>query len=144
MLVRLLPQQIEARWDWMRPLLMRSLVPTVIPESKDMVRVLRELFLNNLVAWVYVDEDNGNEVALVLTSVWQDQHTLYRNLVIYSLNVLGVARPGMIEDMFTTLRVYAKSQGCGMIVAYTSHERLLNIATRAGADTSVHLIKLEV
>lgn len=143
LLLRILPEQVSAKWDKFAPLIAKSLPPTVTNRRQRMANVLRSILMDDLVVWVYLDEQK-RERYVMTTLVRTDEVTLGKDLLVYSFTSLGQITPKQAMDGVEVLRKFAKGNDCKSIIAYSADERVVKLLESEGASANFKLIQMEV
>lgn len=128
MLIRLLPEQVSARWDTLAPLLAKGLNPEIGYSRQGMVNILRAVLMEDLVVWIYSEDDKF--IFAVMTQVRSNSITLDRSLLVWSLASIRTVTPSMLRDGFEKLSEYARGQGCRAITGYVAEPALLEMYRR--------------
>lgn len=144
MLVRLIPDQVERRWERFAPAIAKSLPPTVSNTKRGMVNILEAILLEKLVVWIITDEDQEQIFGIVTTHLRYEEISKTRSLLIYSYTSFSGMHYTYFNDALETLEKYAISESCYSIIAYTKNEQIANFFENKGADTDNTLIEMEV
>lgn len=144
-LLKILPENISEQWDFYAPLLAKGLPPTAGDSYKNMVNVLEATLLEKLICWGYYSDEN-ELMFLVTTTIYFDEISKNRKLLIYSFTGLCKITNIMFSDALNKLKKYAKSEECSHIIAYTRNEKIVNYLSNGsiGADVGYRLIEMEV
>lgn len=143
MLVRLLPEQVSARWGFFAPLIAQSLPPTVAYSVTGMSNILRAILMDELIGWGLYDKDD-NLIFVVFGVDVRDNITLQKNFLVYAFTAIQHVTKSQFVYALENLREYARSQGCVSIMAYTENEKITNFLSQIGADISYQFINIEV
>lgn len=144
MLIRLIPDQVEERWERFAPAIARALPPTVSGTKRAMVNILEAILLEKLVVWIITDEDQERIFGIVTTKLDYEEVSKTRNLLIYTFTSFGETHYTQMKDAIKTLKKYAVSENCTYIEAYTANERLMNFLEETGFYNNYNLMELEV
>ena len=125
MLVRLLPEQVEANWEILAPLISVGVNPEVGKTRQGMVNILRSVLMEKLVCWAYVQD--GKFMFLLTTHIKVDAVTLDRQLLIFSFASVRDINNRIIKHAFLKLSQYAKANECRAITGYVADDRLINL-----------------
>lgn len=143
LLLRMLPEQVSQYWDRIAPLIEKSMPPTVTHRRLRMSNVLRAILMDELVVWVYIDE-NRNDRYVATTTIWEDPITLGKDLMIYTFTSIGQARPQDVENGLEKLKIYARGEDCGMILAYTANPQVSRFFESLGGSTDYDLLQMRL
>ena len=142
MLVKLLADQISIYW----PHIKTALIETT-PELTDrgLTVILENLLCDSMQCWFELvgEGDDTRLLAVVVTSVFQDnffQSNILRICCLYGFDNISQEQ---WQEGFTALRLYAQSKNCTRIEAFTLREGLSVIAKKFGGTVDFH-ISLEV
>lgn len=141
-LTRLMPDQISRYWSDIKATLRYNLLPIANAEPEQMNRLLEQLISGEMQAWVIIQD--GDCVAMVITTLATEPGAETRNLLIYSAYGYTFVKPESWKSALETLRKFAEALECKEIIAYTKVERVITISKELGADVDYRLIKLEV
>ena len=146
MLVRLLRNQIEEKWNVIKVAIANSLPPTVnndeISTQKCINNIRLALMNGSMQAWVLAE---GRKVlAIGTTAITIDKISGEKSLIIYTL--FGCTKLDIKdwEGAFESLKAFAKSVGCSTVCAFSDVDRVKEIADGLNANTSNIFIKWEV
>lgn len=144
MLIRLIPDKVEEKWEYFAPAIVRALPPTVGGTKRTMVNILEAILLENLVVWIITGENQEKVLGIVTTKLDYEEVSKTRNLVIYTFTSFGETHYTLMKDALETLKKYAISENCTHIEAYTANERLENFLEEMGFYNNYNLMELEV
>ena len=146
MLRKLENSQVTTYWSDIRSHLIYTLSPQLEVTDEALNNVLASILKGNSQVWVVLGEgDNADNIyAMIVTTFVFEDVTKTKNLLVYSLSGYRSVPDSLWMDALDMLKLYAKSNGCFKIIAYTQVERVLTIANDLGADTSMTLISWEV
>lgn len=125
MLVRLLPEQVEANWELLAPLISIGVNPEVGKTQQGMVNVLRSILMEHLVCWVYVQD--GKFMFVLVTQIKTEPITLDRQLLIFSFASIRNVSNRMIKHAFLKISQYAKANQCRAMSGFVADERLASL-----------------
>lgn len=144
MLVQMIPEQVSKEWEFYAPLIARSLPPMIATTLMGMASILRAILMEDLIVWNYYD-DEDDLIFVMTTSVSQDNITMHRDLLIYSMSSVQHVRIKHFEDTFKTLKKYAIHFRCINIIAYTENEKIARyLKEHNDANVDFKLIMMEV
>jgi len=137
-LVKLFPDQIAERWDFIKPAIDGSLPMIADDESPDrMNNILESLLLDQTQCWI--SSNKGKVNAVVTTKIAFDDTTKTSSLLLYSVYSFGeTVRKDWIEA-FGTLSKFAESKECSRLIAYTDNEDLIRLSERLGGQSTTFL-----
>lgn len=143
MLLRLTQSQVSENWDIILAAIKKSFPPTQVFDDNTSERLLKSVFDNKLVVWVYIRDKEV--VTIVTTTISEDFCTGQKSLLIFSATSVKELTQSEWANGIAFLRVHARSIGCSNIIAYTKIDSLAKVlAVKVGADTDNILIKMEV
>lgn len=131
LIVKLMPEQISQLWDSIRYGIIKSIAPLTDPTPDNMQDILCQLLKQDMQCWCVYD-DEKNIYGYIVTSISVDINTNFRTLIIYSVFLYKKASVEMWGEGFEAIEKYAKANKCTRIAAYTSNEKILSIAGKAG------------
>ncbi len=138
MLIKLLPDQIAKRWDFIYETVTNAM-PAFAYESPDFKKNLLQSFLiGKMECWAAHEiNDNGEQIihAIITTCIRTDDLNENKTLLFYSLYAFGenFSRDYWSKGLLTLLK-YAKAHNCVAVEAYTQNENLVNLARRLGGE----------
>jgi hypothetical protein len=144
MLLKLLPIQIERYWPLVRQAVDGSLPPgTIAPEREHFL--LQSILQDILQVWAIVGDSTGGKVkALLLTTVYTDDITQTKDLLVYATYSFIPVPDEIWKKVEEDLQEVARSSKCDRIVAYSDEPRVIELMTRFGYDSSYRLIVKEI
>ena len=132
MLIQMLPDQVSELWDVLKPSIMSSMPGHWKKDDVIASNILQAVLADKMQCWVYQNVDDEAKLeGVVLTSVFHDQCSGVKNLVIYGLASMKHAKIVDIETWrsgLATLIKYGKGIGCHNIAAYTVVPRIVEVA----------------
>lgn len=147
-LVRILPEQIPATWEFILPFIEDSLIDSA--DEGNMTMVFNNLISGLLEAWVLVrkgDNKNwtdGETAAVVTLQFTQDSNTGSRSLFLYTLSGLEYLSDEVWADMSVAVAEYARASNCTNVVAVSSNARVIQVFKKAGAEVESRYMTLKV
>lgn len=123
MLIKLLPEQVSKNWDIVAPVIAAGLHPTTAASRIGMSHILRSILMERLICWVY--ETDGQFRACVTTYSRNDDITLERSMLIYSIASIRPLNRDMFRNMWGTLVEHAKADKCVKVVGFVADQRLV-------------------
>ena len=144
MLIQLLPEQISAKWDVIKPAIAASIEGSDGNTSSN--RMLMSLLNGEMQCWVSCRKEEGHLVVegVITTQIVEDRFSGSRALLIYSLFGKGMDRLGTWEDCFHTLSTFARGHRCDKIIAYTNVRSLIGLVERLGGDASRRFVSIPI
>jgi hypothetical protein len=143
MLIKILPDQIAARWESLEPIIKVSLPPNIKGSPEVMKELLQALLEGRLICWILA-EDVNKPFGVMTTAIVNDAVAKTKNLLVYSLTSIKVIPDDVWKQSLSTIRSFAKKYGCVSIIAYTNSKRVIDVVHNLGGDTSTSVIVLEV
>lgn len=141
MLLRYLADQVGESWDFFRPIVC-EMVPEEYRTGLGPANILRAILLDEAILWGFKHEDNID--FFVLTSFMEDKVLNLKGLVIYGIYAVNpLPRKDWLEGL-ETLKKFAKHEGCGSILGYTSIPAVAKIARQLGAGVEFVRIDIEL
>lgn len=142
MLIKLLPKDVSAYWDFLQEGIRKSLPPIVTEQPETMNNILGSLMSGGLTCFVYQD---GEDIpGFVITQVLEDELLQQRNLLIFALYVHDRVSKDVWFDSLDYLKHYIKGINCSAIIGYSTQSGVVSIAKKLGADCSNTFIRFEV
>lgn len=142
MLIRLLPEQVEESWDQFRPAILEALPPYIEATNNAMTNILTAILLGRADVWTYVKEREVH--GIVVTYVRSHDLTMQRQLEIYAVYGTAKLTPEAYQEAINTLKKYARSKACHVMIGYTAHEEWAHFLRRYGAKTEWRLLEWEL
>ena len=136
-LLKLLPEQVMHYWPDIRACIEVAMPPYVVNNSDSMLYIQEQLLVGSIECWVAFDP---GVCGVMTTQVVSDPVSACRNLLIYSLAIIGEHSEDLWQLAAEQMRRYASAKQCANIIAYSNNEHMLHIAEKLGADTSYRLI----
>lgn len=142
MLIRQLPEQVEAEWDLIKPCIMGALPPYVRATHNAMTNILTAILLEDADVWKYAV---GKEIhAILLTYIRRHDLTGQKQLEIYAVYGTEAITPEKYKDIIDTLKKYARAKACEVIIGYTALDKWAHFLRMHGANTEWRLIEWEL
>lgn len=142
-MVRLLPEQASDDWDFLWPIIVKSL-PPIAPKVEGVSKLafLQKVQLEKAVVWGYYKGDVLSGV--VVTVVQKDPIFEYQSLLIYS--VVTIENVGLREwkESIDVLKEYARKNRCPYINGYATGEQYTSLLQKMGAKVEWMLVEIEV
>lgn len=132
MLVRLLTIQIPKFWDLIKYGIQESLGELLT--DKHYNNILTGLLKEDLICFVVMEDDKVK--ANTVVRAYYDDLTEKKSLVIYSAYANKELSNDLYVKIFDDLQKYAKSIHCDSISAFTSMNKIVEMAELVGGDTS--------
>jgi len=144
MLLMLLPPQISAQWDMIKPAIEESLLSAC--ENVDMNELLMSLLNNSSQCWVSSRRSNGGNIieGLIITVVTNDMFGEGKNLLIYSLFGYNMSTREAWRGAGKSLALFARSKGCSRITAYTNVSSLIKLAEGLGGTADQRFVSIPI
>lgn len=145
MLVRMLPSEIDGRWDIIGYAISNCLPVTIRNDEAAKMKAVNNMRLSllagNLQAWLMYE--NEKVMAVGITGLAIDEIAREANLIIYSL--FGYDKISDIQwaAALNTIKKFAKALKCNNVCAFTDVERVKEIAISLNGAMST-FIKWEV
>jgi len=139
-LIEVLPEQISAAWDRIRPKIREALPGFVSVNEEALSNILFALTTERGKFWLYVDEENNVPVGFVITTIQHDRLTNARSMLIYTIYAFMEISDEQWRDGLETLQRDAKARGLDGIVAYSDNEALIRYLEQRGAKADFRLI----
>jgi len=136
-LIKLLPEQVMQYWDDIRACIEAAMPPYVARNVDAIMYIQEQLLLGIVECWVAMDP---GVCGVMTTQIINDPVSRCRNLLIYSVAVIGDHTEELWQLAAQQMRRYATAKGCTHIIAYSNSAHMLHIAEKLGADTSYRLI----
>lgn len=142
-MVRLLPEQASADWDFLWPIIVRSL-PPIAPKAEGVSKLafLQAVQMEKAVVWGYYKGELLSGLAVTL--VQKDPIFGWKGLLIYSVVAIDSISLAGWRSGINTLKEYAREKGCQSINGYSLQEQYVNLFKRVGAKADWLLIEIEV
>jgi len=147
MLVRLLPEQASAIWHIISPIIKDSLAPTSTGSDAVMKDILDALIKNRMQCWLVKEVVRVGDIriySIITTTISRDLITGEKSLLVYSMHGVRPMSKELWLELIVGLRKFARSVGCIKVVAYSSNNRVIEMAKNVGADASTIFLQLEV
>lgn len=94
-------------------------------------------------AWAITPADSDKIFVLGTTALTNEIGTGNRNLLIYTVNSYVPPTREMWAEAVAALKVFARSRGCGRIVAYSNVRSIIDLVSRLGGNNSYHYLVME-
>ena len=144
-LIRLLPDQVMDRWNFIKDCIRRGLPPAVRDDELVLVEIQSKLLVDELICWFAMESLESDIVYGVMTTgIITDPFSNTKNLLIYTIATTNAHPDNIWWDSYIPLRRYALGQGCKAILAYTNDPRVIEIAKNLGGNVDWNLIQLSV
>lgn len=139
MLLKLNPENIFYHWKLISFAIQQSLPPITIESPKRLTKILEALLLDKLQCWALADYPDGdvsnpNIYLIGVTSLNKDEITEVKSLMIYSMYGFKTIPRKMIREAIDTLKIFADSEGCHNISAYTKLDKVTTYSKIFGAS----------
>lgn len=151
MLIKLEPEQINAWWEVLAPMVAEALPPQVENSVRGMTNILTAALLEDCQFWGYYkdyeksDEKTSADMhALVVTSINIQPLVKVPYLEIFALYGNSNIRPQDIAEGMGTLRMYAEKKGCQKIIAYTANPALVRLLESHNWKSNFKVIETSV
>lgn len=144
MLGILLPEQVSYRWDVLKPAIEAALPPIVGDASERMNEVLLSILNGEKQCWLsYHQGDKVVPNGVVVTTILDNEGGA-KDLLIYAAYAFKKLDEEVWTEGFEGLKKFAKSNGCNRITAYSSVDRIMEMAVMVGGDVSVRFITMPI
>lgn len=143
MLIRLVPEEVNDRWDVLRPILRHSLSPVVEAGQVTMERILVAVLKEALDVWMLYGA-GGKASGVITTAMSEDGITGERTMLVYSFNLYHKVGRGVYEAAVETLRRWAESKDCQWVSWYTENESMERLGRFLGYEERAKLMSMEV
>lgn len=140
MILKLLPDQITKYWDAIRYGLLSTDTPSGMLNAKDIQSILCDILKGSMQCWVVCEEDKEIK-GFILTSIYKDNFTQSKSLLIYSLYMFTPVSTEKAMIIYQKLEAFAKASDCTKLIAYTTNEQVLSIAKKFNFMHYHYLIK---
>ena len=146
MLLKMLPGQISAYWDYVKYSIEQALPPVVGEGSDKMINILSTLMTGEMQCWVVFRREEGQVkvIGFVLTTVSSDYCSKTRNLLLYTICTFEKTHGQDWLEGLDALKKFAKKMNCSRITAFTKQENLMKLAEGVGGDASYHFISVPI
>lgn len=143
MLIRLMPEQIAANWEFLSDNVVEAGPLENVLNDERLNNILNSLLIGDMQAWAEASATETGFVihAIVLTQILVNDAAGVKNLLIYSLVSVGD-----VFDLDTwnrgllTLAQFARKNDCDNIIAYSDNPRIIRLAERFKGDVSKRVI----
>lgn len=143
-MVELLPEQVSKDWDFLWPLVLRSLPPTSSYKSSlSKLLFLQAIQLERAIVWGYYKDDKLSGL-VVTTELIDPIYKDLKSMLIYSVISIDSIELRDWKKGIDTLRDYARSKGYGFINGFATGEQYLNLLKRLGIKVEYQLVEIEV
>lgn len=142
MLIRLFPEQVNERWDFLAPMIAAALPPMMKYSEPVMVEVLASIMKSEASVWVY--QPGEAPLAMLVTTVWKDPVSKKSSVLIYAFYGLTDLQISDYKNILDTLATQARSEGHGEIIAFSSNESLASLLRRIGFRTDFRLLEFDL
>lgn len=144
MIIRLQPDQVVLFWD-----LIKQGVITAYKIPKDFQQDFANNYLEKLLTgmyqcWMgfeYDDEGKKKLIGFQCTKIMEEHEYGVRTLSLVGLYSLRLISKSMMIDMFDNLEKYALANGCNVIVAEYSVDRVGNILSEFGFEKHITVVR---
>ena len=140
MLLKLLPEQLDKFWPYIRFALEKVTPPNIFSQSGCLNNTLNALLVDSMQCWICT-EDQEHILACVLTGVYKNEFlgtSVLRVMMVYGYESIP---PSEWESGLGTLEKYAKGIGCSSLEAFTNLLELDSLAHKIGFESDIHLWK---
>ena len=141
-LLQLTYDQISRYWDDIKQVAIHSCPPNEEFSEESGSVLLTNLLEGSAQAWAM--SKDGSLKGLALTSVYREFCLGTKSLIIVGV----LAYEGIDEDVWiqglSTIRGFAKANGCRFVTGFTRIGRVVDIAERLGADVSHTFLKFDL
>jgi len=143
MLLRVFPEQVNAAWETIAPMMAESLPPEIAVSREILTNNLAAVLRDDLVVWMAVAEDKEpyQYLALITTCIWDDPISCIRSLMVYHLYVIDRKTPLEVwKEAISQLKRYGESRDCSRLVGFIGEDpRYRRFLQQVGADVSTNL-----
>ena len=143
MLVKLLTNQIIEWWP-----IFDSHINATVPgdDPMKMLNIKTALLKGDMDLWILQGNESKQLVpyGIVLTTTTTDVCVNVRSLLLYCVYGYKLVEATQWLLGWETLKAHAKAMGCSRIVAYSSVDRIVEVARELGMDTSQRYLTYEV
>lgn len=141
MLLRVGSDVASKLWDYIYSCVRVPLIE-VDDELDRSNKLLEGVLKGDVQCWFLVD---GKVLKVVgLTVITYEKFDNRRELMIYSLFGFEPVSDELWADAIKSLAIFAKTQLCKAVVAYTNQKRIVDIVKGNGGDASLTFIRMEV
>lgn len=144
--VTMLPDQVAAQWNGIRPLIEASLPPISKARPGRMAEVLASILEGRLVVHLFCRlRPEGLDIVVVLvTGLIRGFDSPKEDLLIYS--IAGVRQVGRDDWVygFELLKRYAKGKDCERIIAYTADKGVKDFISKMGGSVDYNLLAINI
>lgn len=134
----LLPDQVADRWDFLQRDIESSLPPIV--GSNYSIETLLDACLTGVLQLWLVKGQEGTNSGLIVTTIYKDQASATRMLLIYAAIAYKGGKLNDWKDSYKTLEIFAKSKKCSGIMGYASNDTIVRYMKKLGCETDNRLI----
>lgn len=143
MLVQLSLEQVAKFWDVVKYSIEESLPPIAGESPGRMNDILASLLSGAMQCWVSYDKENTNRFeGVVVTEIIGDQRDRSRALLVYSLYGYSEVSDGSWAEGYNALSKWARSEGCGRMIGYTSNEKVIRTVRSLGGNADYTFVSL--
>lgn len=145
MLIRLMPEQIAANWEFLADNVVEAGPLENVLNDERLNNILNSLLIGDMQAWAEATLEKQGFVihAIVLTQILNNEVVGIKNLLIYSLVSVGDAFDlDTWQRGLLTLAQFARKNECANILAYSDNPRIIRLAQRFKGDVSKRVIVL--
>ena len=140
MLIRLLPEQIMARWQGLEGHVERSLPPIAI--GADANQVMYSLLMETSQCWTLVDKEEQDKGFLITTTFLDISDV--RTLLVYEAVIFDKDFEVDWKAEFETLREFAKARSCHKVAAFVANRKVVDWLKDFGASTDFSYVCKDV
>ena len=139
MLVRLTPEQVAEYWEGIKFAVEESLPPVAVEKPGTLNRILEAMLVGIIQAWVSLRREDKKVVALVTTTVADDNISRTKSLLIYSTYAFEQSEKSDWIEGFAALSKFAKGMKCDNITAYSNEADILKIAQYYNPEMTTYI-----
>jgi hypothetical protein len=144
MLIKLLPEQISRFWPYIKYALEQSVPMDILRTHDKLSNILESLLFGGMQNWLCVDAEELTVLGNLITTICNDESSKTKTLRLYSVYGYDDLPLTEWQEGFHTISEFALGQGCEMIDAFTTNEKIISLAKRFGGDTRFTYITLEI
>lgn len=137
LLVRVQPKKLAEHWAFIKLAIASATPPNVELSEELMLRILCQLLAGKMQVWVANRKDvfPAKAIALLTTSLVEDEVTGARTLLIFSLYGWEPISEDEYRQGLETLAIFAKAENCTCIAFYTIDPNVIKMAEAVGFMT---------
>lgn len=144
MLTRLTSNQIANHWEEIKTHIIETVAPFVKVTPMILNNIFEEMIAGNAqvwISWKWSENNHPNIYAMATTCVQVDPFSHTRNLLIYSLSGYRFIPEDLWKEGIEGLRKFAVDRKCNKILAYSSVNRVIDVAKELGGKTDVRYLE---